>query len=70
MRLNGLIDFSEGEVENGQRISLAAESFGLANKINKQPLKIPSAAGCKCIFYDGNHFSYHCFKEQRLVSRV
>ncbi|KAG5876970.1 hypothetical protein JTB14_027869 [Gonioctena quinquepunctata] len=81
-RLESLMSFVKSEVENEERISLAAEGFGLNSgesrheKSNKPVLNessIPTATGLmncnivKCIFCEGAHGSENCFKAQNTL---
>ncbi|KAG5865111.1 hypothetical protein JTB14_029502 [Gonioctena quinquepunctata] len=79
-RLESLMSFVKSEVENEERISLAAEGFGLnsgksrqekSNKPVLNEISIPTATGLmncnivKCIFCEGAHGSENCFKAHK-----
>ncbi|KAJ8910001.1 hypothetical protein NQ315_003529 [Exocentrus adspersus] len=81
-RLRNLMEFLRSEVENEQRISLAAESFGLSSKKtqtsenltkgDQKASKTVTVADLvnfdapKCIFCSGSHGSDCCFKARDL----
>ncbi|XP_030747168.1 uncharacterized protein LOC115875798 [Sitophilus oryzae] len=80
-RLESLMQFLRGEVENEQRIILATQGLGLSSASGKDSsnaknsksseTRLPTAAGLmncdvtKCIFCDGAHASESCFKAQK-----
>lgn len=78
-RLKGLMQFLRGEVENEQRISLAAESFGFGDRITRNDkgrsdkvstYTVAELINCdnkKCIFCEGNHDCKNCFKAQKMT---
>lgn len=81
IRLESLMKFLRGEVENEQRVTMAAQGLGLVSvslkdssnpkKPNSLETKLPTATGLmncdvtKCIFCDGGHASDSCFKAQK-----
>ncbi|XP_072384600.1 uncharacterized protein [Diabrotica undecimpunctata] len=79
-RLKLLMTFLRNEVENEQRIALAAEGFGLSEEVassSKTSVKgssgFPTAANlinCEisaCVFCSGTHGSEDCFKAQKIT---
>ncbi|KAG5869106.1 hypothetical protein JTB14_032914 [Gonioctena quinquepunctata] len=57
-RLESLMSFVKSEVENEERISLAAEGFGLNSGLMNCNI-------VKCIFCEGAHGSENCFKAHK-----
>ncbi|KAJ8916963.1 hypothetical protein NQ315_008363 [Exocentrus adspersus] len=81
-RLQGLMNFLKAEVENEQRICLAAEGFGLRTaestetngkrKQSKVGSAIPTATGLvncdsQCVFCNAGHESNSCHKARKLT---